>query len=622
MQVSSHSNAAYREDIQGLRALAVLSVILFHVNKTWLPGGFIGVDIFLVLSGFLITSIILNEQASNTFSIREFFIKRIKRIVPAYLMLLIVVTFLMAILLIPKDYNFFEESLKSALYFSSNQYFSSFGNYFAPNSNELPLLHTWSLAVEMQFYFFLPFLLTLAPKKHLKAIFLLLIFLLLIYSSYEIYVNNNRREMYFSLLARTPEFLIGSWLAITEFWKKWNVTKSNVLSVIGLSLIAVSILFIDESTAFPGIVVIPACIGAALIIAAQDSYINKLFSRPTLVRIGNLSYSLYLWHWPILAGIRYYSGEYELDWISIGFFFMLTLIFSYMSYRFIELGFASKFQRRRTLYAITGMLTFTIFTTLSSKFINNNIVSPLAFNLTRYALPDEVCHGKIVGDCVRGNRNVVPHVLVIGDSHAAQLNLFFDIIGNASNQSFKVVTASSCVTIPGFDAERLPKWARQPCLDQINFVQELLPNYKMIIIAGMWHYHADSQKFMDALDVFLAETQKSDVDVIILAQIPMIKSNPVRLHRFDSLNLPTRTSLDEGWINSNQKVRGAVEGYPNTIFVDFSDSPFFDKVPFYKNELIYQDASHLNEVGSVNYANFVSSKLLSLLHRQSVINKS
>ncbi|HGF7528475.1 TPA: acyltransferase family protein, partial [Vibrio cholerae] len=165
MQVSSHSNAAYREDIQGLRALAVLSVIFFHVNKTWLPGGFIGVDIFLVLSGFLITSIILNEQASNTFSIREFFIKRIKRIVPAYLMLLIVVTFLMAILLIPKDYNFFEESLKSALYFSSNQYFSSFGNYFAPNSNELPLLHTWSLAVEMQFYFFLPFLLTLAPKK-------------------------------------------------------------------------------------------------------------------------------------------------------------------------------------------------------------------------------------------------------------------------------------------------------------------------------------------------------------------------------------------------------------------------------------------------------------------------
>ena len=127
---------------------------------------------------------------------------------------------------------------------------------------------------------------------------------------------------------------------------------------------------------------------------------------------------------------------------------------------------------------------------------------------------------------------------------------------------------------------------------------------------------------MDALDVFLADAQKKGLDVIVLAQIPMIKSNPVRLQRFDALNLPTKTSLDQGWRSSNQVIRKVTENYSNTTFIDFSDASFFDKAPFYKNELIYQDTHHLNEVGSKKYGNFVSNYLLNLSKDNQIEEKS
>jgi len=146
----------YRNDIQGLRAIAVLAVIFFHVNKNYLPGGFVGVDMFFVISGFLIGSIIFRQKLARQFSFVEFYKARYRRIVPAYLAMVSIVSILAAILFVPKDFAFFWQSLKSTLYFSSNQYFSEFGDYFGPSSHELPLLHTWSLAIEMQFYLLLP----------------------------------------------------------------------------------------------------------------------------------------------------------------------------------------------------------------------------------------------------------------------------------------------------------------------------------------------------------------------------------------------------------------------------------------------------------------------------------
>ena len=150
------STQELRNDIQGLRSIAVLSVIIFHLNKYWLPGGFIGVDMFFVISGFLITGIILTRKRQNEFSLISFYTSRIKRIVPAYLVLIIIVALCAAILFIPNDFDAFRASVKSALYFNSNTFFAKQHDYFGPAVHELPLLHTWSLAIEMQFYLLLP----------------------------------------------------------------------------------------------------------------------------------------------------------------------------------------------------------------------------------------------------------------------------------------------------------------------------------------------------------------------------------------------------------------------------------------------------------------------------------
>jgi hypothetical protein len=246
--------------------------------------------------------------------------------------------------------------------------------------------------------------------------------------------------------------------------------------------------------------------------------------------------------------------------------------------------------------------------------VNKRIVTDPPIHLTRYAPPDKICHGKIVKECIRGNKDIDPKILIVGDSHAAQLNLSFDSIGNSSNLAFKVITASSCVTIPGFDVERLPKWARQSCLDQIDFVKDLISNYKQIVIAGMWSYHTESKKFMDSLDLFLGSTIYKDIDVIVIAQIPMFKSNPLRLQRFNYLNLPTKPSLDENWRDSNQLVQQITENYPNVTFVDFSNIALFDKAPFYDKELIYRDTHHLNEVGAIKYGQSIRSEIIRLLN--------
>lgn len=613
MQFKEKSRSKFRKDIQGLRALAVLAVILFHTNKEWLPGGFIGVDIFFVISGFLITSIILEQKKSNQFSFEKFYVNRIKRIVPAYYVLIGIVTVCVAILLTPQDFKFFRESLNSSLLFSSNNYFSNFGDYFAPNAYELPLLHTWSLAVEMQFYLFLPLLLLIIPTKYLKVSFAFVGISLMAYSTYEIFTGTGKNSMYFSLIARVPEFLFGSFLVVSRIGNRWNRETSNLFSVLGLLLIIFSVTYIDESIGFPGVLAIPACLGTFLIIASKNSFTNNLFSKPIPVRLGELSYSLYLWHWPILSGLRYYHGEYELDLKLNIIFIIFTLLFAYLSYTFIEKGFLSKSLGKFSLLAFAGIVTIVAIIVSKSQYINKNSVPPLAEKYTHYFVGNSICHGKIVGDCLRGEEGKEAKTLVIGDSHAAQLNLFFDDIGKSGGIAIKVVTASSCVTIPHFDIVRIAEWARSPCLEQIKYVQTLLPDYKKVIIAGKWNLHSQSHEFMNALALFLAEAQMKDINVIILAQIPMIELNPIRIHRFESLGLPNAASLAKGWQNSNKLIKNLSERYPNTNFIDFSETEFFERAPFYENELIYSDTHHLNEIGSRAYGAFSRNVLLNLL---------
>lgn len=307
----------FRAHVQGLRAIAVIGVILFHANKTFLPGGFVGVDVFFVISGFLIGGIVLQKKSEGRFSFVDFYFARARRIVPAYLAMLAIVSLVAAIILTPPDFKHYWTSAKSALYFGSNYYYAGFGSYFAPAGHELPLLHTWSLAIEMQFYWALPLMLVLVPEKFHKLVIGSLIVALTMAGVAMINAGHSKAA-YFSLWVRAPEFLVGVFLAALVRDKGWSNRINSlgrgkdVLSLLGLALIFYSFIAIDETSQFPGVLIAYPCIGAALVIATGDAgRVSSVLGSTPMLWIGSLSYSLYLWHWPVFAMTRYVTEQYE-----------------------------------------------------------------------------------------------------------------------------------------------------------------------------------------------------------------------------------------------------------------------------------------------------------------------
>ncbi len=602
-----HDLDIFRGDIQGIRAISVLAVILFHINKAWLPGGFVGVDVFFVISGFLVGGIILRRKLAGTFSLYEFYSDRMRRIVPAYFVLLAVTTIVAAVILVPKDFGFFWKSAKSAIYFGSNGYFRKFGEYFAPSSHELPLLHTWSLAVEMQFYLFLPIALIVLPSRLRNISILVTIIVLIEYGFSKVNIGQ-KQAAYFSFLVRIPEFLLGVTLAIfensrgqgglREAFGRWR----NWIAALGFILLAGSFFLISEDSAFPGVLVFAPCIGAVAVMAARDSFISRILAHPVLVWIGGLSYSLYLWHWPVLAFIRYATESYHLNISLLVGGGILLLLLSYVSWRWVEIPF-----RRRGVGGPSSwrkaMLIVGVAIPLSlSSIVNAAIDVPLPISYTRYAVGDEICHGRVIKDCIRGSRDsTVQPILVLGDSHAAQLNLFFDTVGRTNGQRFRVITASNCVTIPGFDVERLPDWARADCLSSIDFAEQYIAEAKVIVVAGMWQYQSSSKAFMDAFRRFLVDSEVRGKTVIVLAQIPMLSSNAQRLRRFEKLGIRDKVSLHPDWLQANSAMRQSVSEYGAAQFLDFSGHDLFASAPFFDGLLIYHDSHHLNEIGANEY---------------------
>ena len=302
----------YRYDIQGLRAVAVLLVFFFHLNPNLLSGGFVGVDVFFVISGYLISGIILHKKEQNKFQFVDFYISRFKRILPAYLIFLLV-TFLGAIMLyLPSDILGVRNGVFWSSIFYSNKYLSTLDTYFGMSSQENPLLHTWTLAIEMQFYFLLPILLFfIKNKKLLNYVIFLITIVLLGYSFVNSTYLHNKEMMYFSLPARIPEFLIGT-LFVMNQEKIQNATKGgrDIISIVSVITILVSSVFFSGNTNFPGLWVLLPCLGAAFLLIDMEGVVSKFLSNKFLVHLGELSYSIYLWHWPVMVFIRYYHNFY------------------------------------------------------------------------------------------------------------------------------------------------------------------------------------------------------------------------------------------------------------------------------------------------------------------------
>ncbi|NWD52156.1 acyltransferase family protein [Pseudomonas gingeri] len=608
------SSSKLRNDIQGLRAVAVLSVILFHLNKNWLPGGFIGVDIFFVISGFLITTIILYQKKSDTFSLINFYTSRAQRIIPAYLALIIPLSIFAAIFFIPQDFESFTKSAKSALYFGSNIFFAKQNDYFSPAAYELPLLHTWSLAIEMQFYLLLPAILIFIPRHLLKTSLLIVTTSLLVYSQLRLQ-DQHQQQVYFSLLARIPEFLIGSLVALTPQEGHISKRASNAMAALGLALIILGLLTISETRSFPGLLALLPCVGTALLLKNQNSLLNRALSSSPLVLIGALSYSLYLWHWPILAIARYLSGTYTLTFIPLLAFLTLTPGCAYLSYKYIESPFRERSSAKLTAIRLSSALAISVITLAAAHTINQKLVEPLPEELTRYAIDSEICHGIIVGDCLRGDRSSSRTLLMLGDSHAAQLNYFADVVGNATHTKIRVISSSNCVTIPGFDVNRIAEWGRRACRTQIEEAQKYIPDANGIIIAGMWQFQSPSPEFMEQLESFLSIASSRGQHVLVLAQVPMLSTNPQRTYRTNSLNLHLSAAMNDEWVQANSKIKDLVSRHTNASFLDLSSSAMFATAPMLDGTPIYMDSHHLNELGSTRYGEVATPYLQAFINK-------
>ena len=416
----------YRPEIDGLRAIAVCAVIFYHADFPFFNGGYIGVDIFFVISGYLITSIILKELIlTGTFSFKSFYERRIRRIIPVLLLVFIISLPIAWLYLLPTDLIDFSRSVFASTGFFSNIYFLWSGlQYGAGNSLNTPLLHTWSLSIEEQYYIFFP-ILSLFIYKYLKKYFVYFLFLGFFFSlGFAHYLNSNFPNHVFYLLpTRGWELLTGSILAYFEIKQKRgskNLILNSIFTTIGIFAIIFSILFFNEKTSGLSLYMLIPITGVSLIIWFSDinEPITKLLSKKFIVFIGLISYSLYLWHYPIFVFDRITESAfsyYEL--------ILLVVLLSIFSFYFVERPFRNKKIKFKKILIFISLTTVTI-CIVNFKIIISNGYEERFFITKEYKL-DSIDYRK-ENENFQINYNYDDYdkrknVLIIGNSHAEDI---------------------------------------------------------------------------------------------------------------------------------------------------------------------------------------------------------
>ena len=435
----------YRPDIDGLRAISVFAVIFYHANflvldHEFFQGGFIGVDIFFVISGFLITSLILNEIYNDNFSITNFYTRRIRRIIPVLFFVILSCIPIAYIFLLPSSLVDFFQSVLSTLIFSSNFYFHHTGLiYGGPDSSLKPLLHTWSLSVEEQFYVIFPLILILL-RKYLKnyIFYFFIIFFLIGFISTQIISTKFPLYNFYFINVRIWELLAGSIVAYLNInFIKYENKITNYLPLLGLILILFSILFLRDEMSLPSIYSVPAVVGTCLIILFNNSenFITKVLSLKIFVFFGLISYSLYLWHFPLFAFYNYIFFDNE-SFIAKILIIFLSIILSILSYFFLEKPFRNKKVINNKKLLIYISLSFSIILSLSLIFLDKNRNNQKGL-YEKVSIDNQVYFDEVntkLKEIISINNfektNTKKNILIIGNSHAMDMFLMFKTNSN------------------------------------------------------------------------------------------------------------------------------------------------------------------------------------------------
>lgn len=500
----------YRADIDGLRAIAVGGVVLYHAFKTGLPGGYIGVDIFFVISGYLITTIIANEALAGKFSILTFYERRFRRILPALGAMLLVTTIAAVIILPPGELREYGRSLVSVGAFASNVEFWWQGGYFDGPAEDKPLLHTWSLAVEEQFYIVWPLiaaaLIGLGRQRLLKGFVWVAVVTSLIAAEYVVRIWPT--QAFYLLPYRAWELGLGALLAVGAVPALRTAIQREVAGWLGLALMLVPMLIYTPETRFPGISALPPCLGAMLVIhAGRDAttQVGRLLSFRPILYTGLISYSFYLWHWPVLV-LSHIGLNRELTFVEASAAVVAAYALAALSLRYVEAPFrrARPGSAGRTRVLITSAAGIAAFALVGLVAWRTDGLEPLAsprvmaaqkamnsvnpYRAACHADGDKDALGPL-SRCVGGARPGADRydVMLWGDSHADHLMPGLVEAGRRDGFSVRQATVSGCA--PTILSQKTVTYARKSCKALHGLALEeaaAMPTLRAVVLSARW----------------------------------------------------------------------------------------------------------------------------------------
>ena len=655
----------YRKDIDGLRAIAVLMVVFYHAEFSYISAGFIGVDVFFVISGYLITTVLLRDITSYKFTFSQFYLRRLRRIMPAFIFVAVITTIGATVLLLPNALIKYSESLLAAFLSISNLYFwkNSGQGYFSPNTDKFPLLHSWSLSVEEQYYLLWPLFVVIAykyfEKNRLGLVIVLLTVMGLLLSEWLAIIKP--RSAYFLLPTRAFELMMGGGVAYYySSLPTLNRYVNHFLSFVGILFVLGTGFFLTDESTFPGLNALIPCLGACILIyTGRDrdniGIVNKIISIRPLVFVGLISYSLYLWHWPVFAFLNVMSISLASNekWIII--FILIGL--AYITWLIIEQPFRNqyKFSFINTLifYAIFPVVVcsaYSFFIYNSSGYINRfspEVASMIDDFYSRSKNRNNRCHNiklenQINSRCSFGvAKKHKADILLVGDSHADSLTGMLGVLLKDSNLNGYVATVNAQVYLPGINgytsrhAGEISE--KEGFLLRGKKITNLINSelkFKFIVLAGRWPIYITgaNDKGKENRKIFLQDNYLKDelnvvnsainfergmtkaISVIIKSgATPVIVESVAEFEvsksvcsiRNEIWAINQNCSMDFGNVVNRQKKISEIflnlkKKYPSIVFID--PKKIMCNEGFCYSSLtgtpLYSDSHHLNYEGS------------------------
>jgi peptidoglycan/LPS O-acetylase OafA/YrhL len=619
----------YRADIDGLRAIAVLLVLIFHAFPNQFQGGFLGVDIFFVISGFLISSIILGGLNNATFTFKNFFIKRVNRIFPPLILVLVFTNLIGWFGLTGDEYKELGRHTASGAFFIANITYWLKAGYFDTASELKPLLHLWSLAVEEQFYFIWPIILYFIHRWKKSLIFTTLSLIITSFAVCLYLSFNDPNAAFYLPYSRFWEILLGALLAFLVSKRQGEITPkfANMKSLFGLSLIIFSSFLVSKKDIFPGYWALFPTIGTCLIISAgQNSWINKyILSNKNLVWVGLISYPLYLWHWPFFSLSRVITAEPLSLYVKF-FLLILTFIFSWLTYKFYELPIRKMKSPHKPLFFLLCIIIIGIFGAITKG--SKGFPSRGADPINNYHRLSSGFEGNDLMSCTSKNisfktssyctKNANATVLITGDSHAPQLYYGLKRLDQLKNGKVDVLAAITCNPVMNFYNDDNCNKLLDNILKRVESKDNKL---KYVIIASYYRVYEgliekNKVKYLTGYTSLFNELLKNKVKPIFyidnyaFTKDPMncVKSDLILRRRF--ANIPSLCSGPKsndilGHSDYDKFVTKLKALNPSVTFFDSRQTlcPNGKCKMFEGKKLLYSDINHVSIFGSELIAN-------------------